>query len=201
VCDLKSPIGDLTIRNARVRSEPRWGEATLLDTKGHRARSITLENCTATPIADAAAFVRIDSAVDRLRIAGLDAREPPDELDTAIDVEDGLALTADATVEDLTVDDARIAGTATGIRIADGAETGRVEIEDCAFSEVGTDYRLPERPGLTVDGVGQASGSRDAPAADEWSRGTVVEYTNTADSGGGGVFLRLADSWCRLGDR
>jgi hypothetical protein len=200
VCDLKSPIGDLTIRNARVRSEPRWGQATLLDTKGHRARSITLENCTATPIADAAAFVRIDSAVDRLRISGLDAREPSGEQKAAIDVEDGIVLTGDATVDDLTVDGARIAGTDTGIRIADGAETGRVAIEDCGFSDVGTDFEIPARAGLTVNGVGRASGTGETPDLVDWSRGTVVEYTN-ADTGERAVCLRLSEGWCRVGEQ
>jgi hypothetical protein len=195
VCDLKSPIGDLTIRNARIRGEPRWGAATLFDTKGNRAHSITLENCTATPSDDAAAFVRIDSAIDRLDVSGLDARRSAES-----DVDDGVLLTEDATVEDLTIDDTRIAGTEIGVRIAKGATTGRVAIEACGFSDVGTEYRLPERSGLTVDGVGRVSGSAETPPDEEWSRGTVVEYTN-ADTGERAVCLRLREDWCRLDDR
>lgn len=88
-----------------------------------------------------------------------------------------------------------------GICLASGAgETGT----PIAFESVVTrnvinrSWRI-DRDCVTRNGIGVASGTADRPAADNWQPGDLVQYSNTDDGSGDGLYLLLPDgTWCPL---
>lgn len=57
-----------------------------------------------------------------------------------------------------------------------------------------------DAPPRLLNGVGQGEGSADTPDADAWAVGTLVEYTDTDDGSGSGLYQLFPLGWVRLAD-
>lgn len=72
-------------------------------------------------------------------------------------------------------------------------EDNAVRVSDCALGSVEGAPRVRES-------VGVASADRERPYPSSWRVGDVVEFTDTGDGSGDGVYLRLrGERWARLG--
>jgi hypothetical protein len=76
------------------------------------------------------------------------------------------------------------------LALADGTS---VHIQDSVIPEV-------EGQPKTQGGVGTAAADAETPDPSEWNTGDIVEFTDTGDGSGDGVYLKLPDStWTQIG--
>lgn len=120
-----------------------------------------------------------------------------DDAEAALDVTDSTDLTVRGSVEQgIAVDGASDAVHLDGVRaplVSVPADNDvRVEGGDVGYFE-GTPRKR--------NGLGREESAAETPTADDWQVGDVVQFVDTGDGSGDGLYLRVHDGWERLDGR
>ncbi|MDF9746757.1 hypothetical protein NDI89_14290 [Natrinema sp. S1CR25-10] len=112
---------------------------------------------------------------------------------------DGVWIDGSVDLSNVRFDELVLEDLTEGISLASGAgETGTpIAFESVVTRNVMNQNWRIDRDCVTRSGIGVASGTGERPAADDWQPGDLVQYTDTDDGSGDGLYMLLPDgTWC-----
>lgn len=115
---------------------------------------------------------------------------------------EGLYAKPDYTLENVRATNLHFTNVTDGVVIESNSITPPVKFTDVTFGNYSGSKFDVAPDGVVTNGVGRETASAERPTAAKWTTGDVVEFTDSGDGSGDGVYLLLpAGRWSRIGSQ
>lgn len=144
-------------------------------------------------------FLRLNGTASDIRVIGGEGR-----MGSVAGTESNgraIAIESAATVDNLVVKGTTFHNFGQAIFIDSAATiTAPVRFDGVTTKNCTTDYQLDQTLGIAINGRGQESAGAETPTATEWSVGDIVDFTDSGDGSGTGVYQLAQDgsTWTAL---
>jgi hypothetical protein len=193
LCELRCDVQNLTITNAYLEGSDR-----LFDQRGYTVDGLTVDNC----VHDCSQAVQDSSVPGSIifdgQLSDSSVRNCRIEASAESEIEAGIYVGSNASVDALSIDQATTTGTDIGFTTESGADVGRIALSDCRFDTDAAAVDVADGTGILRNGLGIEVSENGSPTANRWQTGDIVQLRTPSDNDSGIYLLGGDGQWARL---